>query len=328
MTTMTHDSARGVLGSRTASGLLLALVSAVAFGVSGAVGRGLLDTGWSAGAVTVLRVGIGAAVVLPLGLRALRGRWHLLHRGGGLVVAYGVLGVAAAQFCYFSAIGHMQVAPALMIEYTGPAAVVLWLWLRHGERPSSLTLAGAVLAGLGLLLVLDLVSGADVSLVGTLWALGAMVGLASYFVISADEDNGIPPLALAAGGLAVGTVLLGLLGLLGVLPMAVSTAPATYSVGRVPWWVAVLGLGLVSAALSYVSGILASRRLGSRLASFVGLTEVLAAVLAAWLLLAELPGAAQLLGGGLVLAGVVVVKLGENRVRAAGPAVAATDPPG
>ena len=48
------------------------------------------------------------------------------------------------------------------------------------------------------------------------------------------------------------------------------------------------------------------------MASFVALGEVLAAVLWAWLLLGELPRTIQLAGGALVLAGVVVVKLGEN----------------
>jgi len=49
------------------------------------------------------------------------------------------------------------------------------------------------------------------------------------------------------------------------------------------------------------------------LASFVALGEVLAAVIWAWLLLGELPRPVQLAGGLLVLAGVVVVKLGESR---------------
>ena len=48
------------------------------------------------------------------------------------------------------------------------------------------------------------------------------------------------------------------------------------------------------------------------LASFVGLTEVLFAVLFAWLVLGELPGAVQLLGGAVILAGIVAVRLGER----------------
>ena len=44
------------------------------------------------------------------------------------------------------------------------------------------------------------------------------------------------------------------------------------------WWVPLVVLGLVTAAIAYVTGIAASRRLGSRLASFVALVEVVAGV--------------------------------------------------
>ena len=98
--------------------------------------------------------------------------------------------------------------------------------------------------------------------------------------------------------------------------MAATTTPATYAGRTVAVWVPLLGLGLVSAALAFTTGIAAIRRLGSRLASFVGLLEVLAGVGSAWLLLDELPGTVQLLGGLLVLAGVVGVKLGEKDVAA------------
>ncbi len=300
--------------SRLAAGLSFAVLSATSFGMSGPLASPLLDTGWSPGLVVLLRIATGALVVTPFGLAALRGRWDLVRRNAGLVALYGLLGVAAAQLCYFAAITHMQVAPALMIEYTAPAAVVVWLWLRHGQRPGAVTLAGAGLAAVGLVLVLDVLSGGGLDPVGVLWALGAMVGVTGYFVISADETNGLPPMALAAGGLLVGAALLGLLGLVGVLPMRAATAPTTYAGVAVPWWVPLAVLGLATAALSYTSGIAAGRRLGSRLASFAALLEVVAAVGFAWLLLGELPALVQLLGGVLILAGVVVVKLGERGV--------------
>jgi len=310
---MAHDS-HGTLaaGSRVASGLGFALVSAASFGMSGALARQLLDGGWSAGAIVLVRVGLAALVVVPFGLVALRGRWTLLRRNTGVVVVYGALAVAGAQFCYFSAVAHMQVGPALLIEYTAPAAVVVWLWLRHGQRPGAVTLAGAGLAAAGLVLVLDLLSGADLSLPGVLWALAAMVGAATYFVISADEGNGLPPMVLAAAGLVLGAVVLAVLGLVGLLPMRASTQDVSYAGRAVAWWVPLVVLGVVTAAVAYATGIAASRRLGSRLASFVALLEVVAGVVFAWLLLDELPRTVQLLGGLLVLAGVVAVKMGER----------------
>jgi drug/metabolite transporter (DMT)-like permease len=313
MTTVTHDVPVAPR-ARTASGLAFALVSAVTFGLSGALARPLLESGWSAGAVVLIRVGAGAALVAPFAAVALRGHWGALRRNAGLVVTYGMLAVAGAQFCYFSAVSHMQVGPALLIEYTAPAAVVVWLWLRHGQRPGPVTLGGAGLAALGLILVLDLLSGAQLSVPGVLWALAAMVGAAAYFVISADESNGLPPLALAGGGLVVGTLALAALGLVGLLPLETASASVGYARATVAPWAPLALLGLVTAAIAYTTGIAAIRRLGSRLASFVALTEVLSGVVWAWLLLDELPGALQLLGGGLILAGVVAVKLGERSV--------------
>jgi drug/metabolite transporter (DMT)-like permease len=314
MTTMAHDVATAAPRSRTASGLAFALVSALTFGLSGALARPLLESGWSAGAVTLLRVGGAAALVAPFAVVALSGQWGALRRNAGLVVTYGVLAVAGAQFCYFSAVSHMQVGPALLIEYTAPAAVVVWLWLRQGQRPGPVTLIGAGLAALGLVLVLDLLSGANLSVPGVLWALAAMVGAAAYFVISADESKGLPPLALAGGGLVVGAAALALLGLIGLLPLHSASTSVEYSGATVAPWVPLVLLALVTAAIAYTTGIAAIRRLGSRVASFVALTEVLSGVLWAWLLLDELPRAVQLLGGVLILAGVVAVKLGERTV--------------
>ncbi|HWI44400.1 MAG TPA: DMT family transporter [Nocardioides sp.] len=315
MTTLANDSdAAASSSSRPRGGLGLALTSATAFGLSGAFARPLLEAGWSAGAVVLLRIAVGALVVLPFGVAALRGRWILLRRNAPTVLLYGVLAVAGAQFCYFSAVRTMEVGPALLIEYTAPAAVVGWMWLVHGQRPGRLTVLGALVAAAGLLLVLDLFSGARFDAAGAAWALAAMVGAAAYFVISADDSGGLPPLALAAGGLVVGGVLLGLLGLVGLMPLDAVGTHVEYAGLLVAPWVPLLLLGLVTAALAYVTGIAAGRRLGSRLASFVALSEVVLAVVWAWVLLGELPSLVQLGGGLLILLGVVGVKLGERTV--------------
>ena len=72
-------------------------------------------------------------------------------------------------------------------------------------------------------------------------------------------------------------------------------------------------------------GIAGARRLGSTLASFVGLTEVLFAVLIAWVLLGETPGLIRAIGGLLILGGVVAVRMGEMRAVDEHPEIAADD---
>ena len=315
MTTLTHDTpVVQAPPSRLAGGLGFAVVSAMSFGLSGTVAKGLLVEGWSPAAAVTARIVVAALVLLPPGLVALRGRWHLLRRNARLLVAYGVVTIAGCQFAYFSAVEHLQVGVALLLEYTAPVAVILWLWLRHGQRPSALIGIGSAVAGGGLVLVLD-ISGAGLDPLGVFWALLAMVGAASYFVLSAQDGNGLPPLVLAAVGMVFGAAVLLVLGAVGLLEMSWSTTPATYAGTQVPWWVAVLALGVVTAAVSYTTGIAAGRRLGSRLASFVALNEVLFALLFAWLVLGEVPRWVQAVGGALVLTGVVLVKLGEPRRR-------------
>jgi drug/metabolite transporter (DMT)-like permease len=254
MTQLANDRIGAARPSRSVGGgLLLAVISATSFGMSGPLARGLLSIGWSPGAIVLARIGIAAVAVAPFSVVALRGRWRQLRAKTGQLLMYGVLATAGAQFCYFSAVATMDVAPALLIEYTAPATVVLWLWARRGERPSPLTLAG--------------------------------------------------------GGLLIGSLTLAILGGVGLLPMHAGLRPVTYSIGTMPWWGPLLILGLVTAAVAYVAGVAAGRRLGSRVASFVSLLEVVAAVLFAWLLVSQLPGLPQLAGGLLIIGGVVLVRL-------------------
>ena len=77
--------------------------------------------------------------------------------------------------------------------------------------------------------------------------------------------------------------------------------------------------------MAYASGIAAARLLGGTIASFVGLSEVLFAIVFAWLVVGQAMSPVQLLGGLAVLAGVVMVKLGEGEVAGAALPVADVD---
>ncbi len=312
MTTMTHDTVREVTPPRSGAGLGFAVLSAMFFGMSGTLAKGLLAAGWTPASAVTARIVVAAVVLLVPGLVMLRGRWHLLRANAGFVVIYGLIVVAGTQLAYFSSIATLQVGVALLIEYAAPVLVIGWLWARYGQRPGRLTAAGGALAIGGLVLVLDLVSGADLDPVGVMWALLAMVGCATYFVMSAQNGNGLPPVVLASAGLVVGAVALLLAGAVGVLDLTWSTDPASYDGTTVPWWLPVLALGVLTCSFAYVFGIMASRTLGSRVASFVALLEVLFALVFAWVALDELPVAIQFVGGAAVLAGVVLVKLGER----------------
>ncbi len=296
----------------TTPGLAIALLSGLSFGLAGPFAASLLATGWSPLAVALGRLG-GAALLLavPLALVVARG-WR--PRAGELraVAVYGLVALAGAQVCYFSAVGHLSVGVALLIEYTAPVLLLGWTWLRSRVRPRPATLLGAVVAIAGLVLVLDVGRGAAVDVVGVLWGLGAAVCLAAYFRLSAGVGAGGPPaLVLTAGGAIVASAVVALVGVVGLLPLTATTTPILLAGWRAPWWVAVVLVAALSTALAYLTGIAAVGRLGSRLASFVGLSEVLFAVLGAWWLVAQHPTATQVAGGALVVAAIALIRWAE-----------------
>jgi drug/metabolite transporter (DMT)-like permease len=294
------------------AGLGLAALSAATFGTSGSFASALIAGGWTPGAAVTARIGIAALILTVPAVLQLRGRWALLRRNLSTVVGYGMFAVAVAQLCFFNAVEHLSVGVALLLEYSGTLLVVAWVWLRHGQQPRRLTVAGAALAIIGLVLVLDLTGAQHVDVVGILWGLAAATGLAVYFVVSSHTGNPLPPIAMAWGGLSVGALVLLLAGAVGVLELDATTADADFGGHHVSWVLPVVGLSLVAAVIAYAAGIGAARRLGARLASFVGLAEVLFAVLFAWALLGQRPSALQAVGGAVVLAGIALVKADER----------------
>jgi drug/metabolite transporter (DMT)-like permease len=290
------------------SGLLLAMLSAAGFGTSGAFAKSLIESGWSPGAAVTVRIG-GAALVLAVPtLVALRGRWGVLRRHARMLVLYGVVAMAACQLFYFQAVSRLPVGVALLLEYLAPVLLVAWTWMRTGRAPAPLTIIGSVVSMFGLVLVLDVTGAVELDLVGVAWALGAAVTVVVYFVLSAREHEGLPPLVMAGAGMAAAAVALLIAGLVGIMPLRADASDVTFLDRQVHWAVPAAGLVVLSTALAYVWGIGAARRLGSQLASFVGLTEVLCAVLFAWLLLDELPVPIQLLGGVLIVVGIGCIR--------------------
>lgn len=308
-------------GAGAGVGLGLALLSAATFGTSGTFARSLIEAGWSAEAAVAFRIGIASLVLAVPTVIMLRGRWRALGRNLRMIGLFGLIAIAGAQVGFFNAVRYLPVGVALLLEYLGIILVVFWMWARHGQRPRRLTLYGAAAALLGLFFVLDLTGAGGIDPIGVFWGLFAALGLAAYFVLSARVDDELPSVAMASSGMAVGAIVLFALGAVGVLPLRVTFGEVTFAGETVGWWVPILGLSLVAAVIAYVSGIGAARILGARLSSFVGLSEVLFAVLIAWLFLGELPTAVQLLGGLLIIAGVTLVRVDELRSARVAPVV-------
>jgi drug/metabolite transporter (DMT)-like permease len=310
MTSIAPEATRTATERSYSGGLVLALISASSFGLSGSLARSLLDLGWSPAAVVATRVG-GAFLVLLIPTLLLLRRIGLPTPGqSARMLAYGVVAIALAQLCYFSAVQYLSVGVALLLEYLAPVLLIGWHWARKHRRPTWSVLVGAGLSIIGLAFVLDLRDGLTLNPIGVAWGLGAALCLCVYFLLSEDKGNTAPvhPLLLTTAGTGIGAAVLLAAAAAGILPLAASSGVVILADQVVDWWLPVLLLILVSAALAYPSGIVAVRRLGSSVASFVSLTEVIFAVIFAFVLLGQRPGLIQLLGGALILAGIALVQ--------------------
>jgi drug/metabolite transporter (DMT)-like permease len=294
--------------SSTASGLAIAVIAALAFGMSGAFVKPLLESGWSpAGAVTV-RALVGGLVLAPMALFSLKGRWAQLWRARTHILIIGLIGVAATQLAYFAAIERIPVGTGILIEFMAPLLLVAFVWARSRRVPKSVVLVGSVFAVIGLVMVISPSGGGQLDALGVAFAAMAAVGCAIYFAVAAKVDSGLPTVAVASVSLILGGVALGAVGLSGAMPFTATIDPVNLFGGMVPWWVPMLIVAVVATGVAYAVGIRASQMLGSRLASFLGLLEVVAATAYAWLLLGEQMTIPQLVGGFLILAGIAFVR--------------------
>ncbi|MFJ3393716.1 DMT family transporter [Leifsonia aquatica] len=292
----------------TTLGLLIALLAAATFGMSGAFIKPLLESGWSPVAAVTLRALIGGLVLLPFALLSLRGRWAAVWRGRWRLLGMALVGVAGTQVLYFSAIQRIPVSTGILIEYLAPVLLVAVAWARTRRAPHAVVLVGSAVAVVGLVLVVSPGGAGRLDPLGIVLATVAMVGCAAFYVIAARPSDGLPPVALASGGLLVGGLALGAVGATGLLPFAVRFTDVELFGRSTAWWVPLAVVGVLATAVAYASSITATELLGSRLASFVGLLEVVAASLYAWLLLGERLSVLQLLGGVLILGGIVLVR--------------------
>ena len=275
---------------------------------------------WTPTAAVTARLA-GGALLMVIFATIVKPDWFreaLQH--GKTVVAYGLIPIAGAQLCYYNAVAHLSVGVALLLEYTAPILVVGWLWATTRRRPSILTLAGVASAVAGIMLVLNVFSGAHINLIGVGWALAAAVCAACYFVMSdsvAADGSGLNSITLAAGGLIVAAAAVGMLGVAGVMPLTFTTNDTVIAGLTTSWVVPVIALGVISTAIAYMLGIMGIARLRPRFASLVGLSEVMFAVLAAWVTLGEAITAVQAIGGAVVLVGLALARQGDRTEKVA-----------
>ena len=188
-------------------GYALYLSGALLFGINGTVSKVLLTAVDDAARISQLRVTF--AFLILLAFVAVTNRRSLpLHRHElGPVAAYGILGVAMTQWLYFVAITRMPIGIALLIEFTAPIMVVLWVRYAWHRPVRNTVWLGLALAMAGLAMVAQIWIGLTLNSLGVAAAFGAAVALAVYYLLGETNGQQRDPVSLTLWGFGFAALL-------------------------------------------------------------------------------------------------------------------------
>ena len=256
-------------------------------------------------AVAFWRCALGVVVLLP---PALAGR-ESFPRGRALWVLVASGAALGAHFGFWIAsLDYTSVAASVVLVSTMPVFVAILAYLLLGERTSRLSFFGILVALVGTAAIASDASAGSVALLGNVLAIGGALTFAVYVLIGRSQRTtvgiGVLPYSIVVYSAAALTL----------LPVALLSGAELWGYSRETWlWLWAIALGpqilghtVLNWALRYVEAAVISGTI---------LAEPVVSALLAWLILAEKPGLATLLGGAVVLLGLFLLLRGYRAPR-------------
>jgi len=288
---------------------VLIVFASVSFGTSGPLAKPAMEAGLSPQQVASVRIGLAALVLLavvavwrPALLRVRRSDWRLL-------LGFGLVGVAAVQVLYFAAVARIPIGIAMLLEFTAPVLVALWVrFVRRTVLPARMW-AGTVLAMVGLAMVAQVWQGLRLDVLGLLAGGGAALCAAGYFLIGERAATTLEPLGLATWGMVVGAVAIAVFVPPWTIPVEVLGRDADFGPWQPPVWTLLVACAVISTALAYLLSTSSLRHMPANVVSVLALCEPVVAMTLAWLILGQALTAVQLAGAAVLLSGATVVQL-------------------
>lgn len=228
-------------------------------------------------------------------------RLRIGRRDLWMAIAVGVVGLASNNFFYFQCLHLTSVATALLLQYQAPILVALYTVLVQRQPLRGRIILAMALALVGCALVVRAYDFEVLrpNILGVAAGLGGAGAFAFYIL---------------ASRLALRTV-----DAWSLLAYAYLSAGVAWSLIEPPWrllthgfglgiWAAFLAIATIGTVVPFGLFISGLRFLPPTQASIISMLEIVVAATAAYVILGETLLPLQILGGGLVLAGVVIVQ--------------------
>lgn len=203
--------------NKMVTGMIMTLAGGILWGVSGVCGQYMFRNK-GVTAPWLVSVRLVAAGLLMLCYYFFTDREQTLKiwkskRDRRDVIIYGLLGMMPCQYAYFQTIEWSNAGTATVIQYLGPALIVVWVCFRTRRMPTVQEVTGVILAIMGVFLIATHGNPTTLALSGRalLMGLASAVAVALYTLEPAGLQKKYDTPLILAWGMTIGGIALTLI---------------------------------------------------------------------------------------------------------------------
>jgi drug/metabolite transporter (DMT)-like permease len=291
------------------------LLGSLCFAISSIPAKLAMEGGLSAWRLTQIRTA-GAFLILFLYVYVKnKSSLRIKRKELPILIAFGVFGFAAVNLFYFLAIQRLNVGIALIIEFTAPIWIALWMRFIQKKVVSKLMWWGLVIGLTGLVLIAQIWRGSTLDGLGVLFAVLDAFALALYFLVGEKLVGIKSSEATMAWGLGVSSAFFAIIQPWWTFPFeqlqSVIQLTGRLSEISVPTYYLVLWVIIFGTAIPYFLVLTGLRGLSAATTSAIGMSEPVFGGIFAWIFLYEKLNFIQSVGAIVVLVGIYLA----NRAR-------------
>lgn len=282
------------------TGILLIAISAASFGTLAIFGRFAYANGMDVFTVLFLRFGLASAFMTLLLI--LRKEPYPRGRILAQLIGMGALGYVGQSFLYMTAIQYASAGLVALLLYLYPFFVAVLSMIFLHEKLTRTKAVALVLALAGAALTVGPVSG---QLIGAVMAIAAALIYSIYIIVGTNVMKHVSPVQSSA------VIFTSAGAVYGMLTFANgANFPASPS-----GWLVILGIIFISTIIPVTAFLAGLDRIGPTNAAMLSTIEPIVTVLLATWLFGDQLQPIVLVGGGLILAAVVLLTRSELRTK-------------
>ena len=294
------------------------ITAAFGFAAGGVAAKVLREANLDAFRLTQIRITSAALILLIIAL--IKGKKQLAVKRSEIkdLVLFGVIGIAVVNSFYYFALKYLYVSVALIIEFTAPIWIALYLRFVKKKNISRTAWIGIICAFSGLVLISQVWTSKSLHPLGVIVAILDALALAYYFLTVDRLGQNRSSLSLTTWGMGIAAIFWAIALPWWNFPFEFLTQ--TFSLSgelsrfSAPGWALILWIVVTATVIPYLLTVAAIKKLSASTSSVIAMLEPIIAGVIAWILLNEAFTNIQLFGCAVVLFGIYLADKARQRI--------------